>query len=64
MGRIFDENYLLRRNIEILNPQVNFFEDIHTWYDEKYARSTSSTREKSSKTENDGTLIFLESSHR
>ena len=51
--------YLLRWNIKVADPQVNFFIDIHTWDDEEDTGTSCSPGQKSSKSEDDCSFIFL-----
>ena len=51
--------YLLRRNIVGLSSHIDLLIMVNTRYDEEHSRTSCSTLEKSTKTEDDSSLVFL-----
>ena len=50
----------MRRNIEVPDPEINLLVNIHTRNDEEYARTTCSSRQKTTKPEDDSSLVLLD----
>ena len=53
------KDYLLRWDLKSLRPHINLLIDIYTGNDKEDSRPPGPSCQESSKTENDGSLVFL-----